>query len=161
MGCIFSWESWRPFLVAVLSTQATTAKLPTSNLQPPTLPRPAKISFQIWLRASPGGGSLATYPYKLRPHIFSLPSGECTCTPWLRSCSTLCIYLPILMFLSWWVNFDEYCNLWVVTVSGLCLHFRATVVCRRNSLHARTLCTILIKYVNTFAREFICVSFCR
>jgi len=60
------------FLLVVLNTQdiqLLNYPLPASNS-----PHPAKISSQIWLLA-PRGGALATYPYKLRPKIFSSPWG--------------------------------------------------------------------------------------
>jgi len=60
------------FFPHVLNTQPKTAKLTTSTLH---VPRPAKISSQIWLFAPPAGGC-TTYTYKLRPPPnFYLPCG--------------------------------------------------------------------------------------
>jgi len=58
--------------VVVHNTQATPAKLPTSNLQ---LKFPPKFDVLLHL-----GDALAIYSYKLSPNFFLRPWG-CTCTP--------------------------------------------------------------------------------
>ena len=70
----FLWGAIFEQKVVVLKTQAKTAKL--------TIPMMLQLSLgqqtfihKIWVLASPGGGALTTYTYKLRPQIFFLRPG--------------------------------------------------------------------------------------
>ena len=86
LGCTFLLrESWRPFLVVALETQAKTTKLSILTVQISPISSKNGLLLCMGVHALPEG-ALTTFPFKFVPKSFSSLWGcTCTrCTPWLR-----------------------------------------------------------------------------